>query len=117
MLTQLLDVFGFLSVLLRGLILALTCLLLGGVSFTLWILPSSASEAVWQPCRRLVVWSATALAITHFCCVELNTAILGGTAGLPLREIAGANFFIVGLAGISAATAIACMAARNRRPS
>jgi putative copper resistance protein D len=106
---QLLDVFGFLSVLLRGAALAFNSLVLGGVAFLLWVLPSEAGSAAY---RRAVSWSAGVLASIQLCYVAADSAILAQTAGLQLRELAGANFFLAGSAGICAAALIAILASR-----
>jgi copper resistance protein D len=116
-LTQLLDVFGLLSVVLRGGALASQSLVLGGAVFTLWILrglpggPRSAD--ITQSCRRLVLWSAAGSALIQSCYLAADTAVLAGTANLGLADIAGAHFFIAGSAGICAATAVAAAAMRR----
>ena len=119
MLTQLLDVFSFVSVLFRGGALAFQSLILGGVIFTLWILESSPSgrtgQAMIESCRRLMCWSACLLAFTQLSYVAANSAILAGTAGLRLDEVVGANFFIAGLTVSLVATAIAVETARRKR--
>jgi putative copper resistance protein D len=113
--TQLLDVFGFLSVLLRGGALASSALVLGGAIFVLWVCPRTG-EAL-QSCRRLLWWSAGALAVVQLCYVAADSAILAATAGLPLRDIAGANFFLAGVGAICAAAAIGALARRTGRPA
>ncbi len=78
MLTQLLDVFSFLSVLLRGCALALESLILGGAIFAVWILIplrkkwGSQVDAVVQSSRRLIFWSAVALAVSSSVTSELT---------------------------------------------
>jgi hypothetical protein len=67
-LTQLLDVFGFLSVLLRGGTLALQSLVLGGALFRCLVLRvagSSPDEGMAESCRRLMFWSAMAHAVLN----------------------------------------------------
>lgn len=118
MFTQLLDIFSFFSVLLRGGALAFQSLVLGGVTFTLSILESPPSgrgtQAMMEPCRRLICWSASALVCTQLSYVAAGSAVLAGTAGLQLSEVVGANFFIAGLTGSLAATAIAGATARRK---
>lgn len=120
MAAQLLDVFGFLSVLLRGGALALNSLVWGGVLFMLLVLrpfpQGPATEAVWQGCRRLLTWSAAGLVCAQLCFVAADSAILAGTAGLGFREIAGANYFVASLAVASAAAVIACLTMATARP-
>src|SRR5215467_645408 len=98
---QLLDVFGFLSVLLRGAALAVNSLVLGGAGFLAIVHPAGAARAA---VRRLIFWSAISLALTQALYVAANSTILGQTAGLTLSELAGANFFLAGIAAICAAT-------------
>jgi len=117
MATQLLDVFGFLSVLLRGGALAMTSLVLGGVAFTFWVLlpiPYNArADAAWESCRRLMFRSAAALVLVHVCQVAAHSAILSATTGLGLRQVTGANFFLAGASAICAAIVIAAMTMRR----
>jgi putative copper resistance protein D len=119
-LTQLLDVFGFISVLLRGCALALQSLVLGGVVFGVWILVpltanwKSQAAAVIPSCRRLIFWSCLAFALVESCSVAADAALLIGTSGLSLGEVAGANFFIAGVAGVLAALVAAAIAAPSR---
>jgi hypothetical protein len=88
MLTQLLDVFSFVSLVLRGGTLAFQSLIVGGVIFTLWILESSPSgrsaHARIDSCRRLICWSACALVLTQLSYVVADSAVLAGTASLRL---------------------------------
>jgi len=116
-LTQLLDVFGFLSVLLRGGALALQSLVLGGVLFRCWVL--RPAQGLWrdkgiaQSCRRLTFWSAMGLAIMELFYVFTSAAILMGTTGLTMQDVVGAHFFI---AGVAAAGAAAIVVAAITRP-
>jgi putative copper resistance protein D len=106
---QLLDIFGFLSVLLRGAALALQSLVIGGVVFSVWILKPGETQTepqileILQSCRRLIFWSALALACVQSCYVAADSAVLLGTTGLRLRDVAGAGFFVAGVAGAFAA--------------
>src|SRR5262245_9032674 len=80
-------------------------MVLGGAIFLLWVRPPR-DEAL-RSCRRLLWWSAAALAAVQACYVAADSAILAGTTGLRLRELAGANFFIAGTVAICAALALA----------
>lgn len=112
--TQLLDVFGYLSVLLRGGALAASALLLGGIVFVSWACPVT-KEALGS-CRRLLCWSAAAVAAVETSCLATGTAVLQATAGLPLREAAGANYFLAGMAAVCAAAAAGLIVRRRERP-
>ena len=117
MFTQLLDVFGFLSVLLRGGALALESLVLGGAIFSVWVL--RPLEARWrgQGCtlidasRRLIFCSAAALAAVQVCYVAADCAVLAGTTDLRMQDLVGANFFIGGVGGACAALLISVITA------
>ncbi len=114
---QLLDVFGFLSVLLRGGALAFDTLVVGGTIFALWTLGGltrgAAGAGIWESCRRLLFWSATAMVLVELSSVAASSTILAVTAGLSFNEIAGASFFIAGAAGACGAAAIAILTARK----
>ena len=118
MVAQLLDIFGFLSVLLRGAALALQSLVIGGAVFSVWIL--KPVETQWEPqvqemlqsCRRLIFWSALALACVQSCYVAADSAVLLATTGLRLRDVAGAGFFVAGAAGAFAALITAAIVRR-----
>jgi putative copper resistance protein D len=123
-LTQLLDIFGFLSVLLRGGALVLASLVVGGVIFSLWILRPLHAQygqqdaALIKSSRRLLFCSAVALAFVQFCYVAADSTVLAKTTGLPIRDVAGANFFIAGMAGAAAALIIAAITMRDQwKPS
>lgn len=112
---QLLDVFGFLSVLLRGLTLLLQSLVIGGLVFNLFVLgPVFRSLphqlAIAQKfCRWLMGGSALALAVTQLIYVLIDSAILMQTAELRWHEVVGANFFLAGAAASIAGLFIAWM--------
>jgi putative copper resistance protein D len=107
---QLLDVFGFLSVVLRGLTLALQSMVIGGLVFTLFVGRADAGAAAARACRRLLVASALGLALVLAAFVATDTAILMGTADLDLAAVAGANFFVAGSVAAALAAAIAALA-------
>ena len=107
---QLLDVFGFLSVVLRGLTLALQSMVVGGLVFDLFIARADAGTAAVRGCRRLLAASALALALAQAGYLAADTAILMGTADLSLAAVAGANFFIAGTIAAALALAIAALA-------
>ena len=113
---QLLDVFGFLSVVLRGLTLALQSLVVGGLVFALFVGRGEAGAAAARACRRLLLASALGLALAEAAYVAADTAILMGTADLGLAAVAGANFFVAGAAAAALALAVAGLAWAAGRP-
>lgn len=113
---QLLDVFGFLSVLLRGLTLALQSMVIGGLVFDLFIARGDAGAAAVRACRRLLIAGALALALAQAGYLAADTAILMGTADLSLAAVAGANFFVAGAIATALALAVAALASWAARP-
>ncbi len=108
---QLLDIFGFLSVLLRGLTLAFEALTVGGVIFLLVV-----ARGVDAPAHRLSRWvaiAAVALAAVQTCYVAANAAILIGSTDLGWADTAGAGFAIAGAMTASGALTVA-LTARSR---
>jgi putative copper resistance protein D len=101
---QFLDIFGFLSVLLRGLALAFEALTVGGVIFQLWVAREHRIEYFWFR------WAAALLAVTQVCLATANGAVLMGTTDLSFAEILGADFCratLLVVAGALAATVLA----------
>src|SRR6267378_1440580 len=115
---RLLQVFGFLSVLFRGATLTFQSLAIGGIVFLISVVRrgNEDSSALQQACLRWIRRSAIALAVMQISYVLANSMILRQSAGMSLREVAGANFVLAGLIGIVAAfTVIALAAARRSR--
>jgi copper resistance protein D len=110
----LLDVFGLLSVMLRGLVLTAQSLAVGGILFLALIRPLRQQlGAAFERCRRLLVWSASAFAVLELASVLLECLVLAGTVDISLAEAAGAAFVRFGIL----AAAVAALAARlARRP-
>ncbi len=89
-----LDLYSFLAVLLRGLVLTLETLAIGGVSFQLLLRGSGAAGSVRDACRRLAWWSAAVLVAAEAATVACNAAMLVVSADLTMSEIAGAPFVL-----------------------
>jgi len=113
---QLIDLFGFLSVVLRAVTLAFQSLTVGGILFSLCVLSPLSSgrevrqEAILHSCRRRIGWFALCLAVTQFLLVSLNSAVLMFTTELSLADVCGANFFLAGSVVIVAAFGVALLA-------
>jgi putative copper resistance protein D len=95
------------AVLLRAATLVFQSLVIGGVVFQRWVAARNSPQEDRRRGILLVRVSAIALAITQAMYLGFNTKILSDTLGAGLSEIAGANFFLVGLVTIAAAVAIA----------
>jgi copper resistance protein D len=112
----LLDIFGFLSVVLRGILLTTQSLTIGGIVFLGLLarplqaeLGSGGAEA-FERCRRLLVWSALAFALTELGVVLLQSLALAGTVEISLGNALGADFAHFGLVAAAAAFAAALVA-------
>src|SRR5436190_21142533 len=104
--TQFLDVFGFLSVLLRGLTLAFEALVVGVTAFLVFIArmgdSAEGSDLVFvrSRCGALLRWSAIGLLATQICYVTINSTLLMGTSDLRWSDLVGANYVIAGATAI-----------------
>lgn len=108
--TQLLDVFGFISVVLRGLALSFEALTVGGVIFVVAIAGGIVGKDVVGRALRWLVCAATALAITQVVLAVANSAILIGTTDLRPAEIVGAEFWKATLLVLAGAVTIVILA-------
>lgn len=99
---QVLDIFSFVVVLLRAVILACQTVAVGGISFLLIVArkqelqPESLQGALWKWIRR----SALGLTWAQVFFVAANSLVLTASAEIPLREVLGANFVLAGALAI-----------------
>ncbi len=99
---KLVDIFGYLSVLLRAGTLIGQSLLLGGVLFLYWIsrpapeISAASLQRVRSSALRMFRFAAIGLAVVQMLYLYVNTAVLMATAEIGLRDVAGANFFLAG---------------------
>jgi len=107
---QFLDLFAFLSVLLRGAALAFEALTLGGVVFLFAVSGPIASDDAIVRVRGWLRCSAMMLAATQAAIVGLNTIILLKTTSLRFAEVFGAGFWIAGLLTVAGGLGIAVFA-------
>ncbi len=113
---KLVDIFGYLAVLLSAGTLVGQSLLLGGLVFMYWIarpspeIPADALQKVQALARRCFRIAAIGLAIVQVLYLYVNSAVLAATAEISFREVSGANFFIAGsiilLAAVNAAIVV-----------
>ena len=102
MMLKLVDIFGYLSVVLRAGTLVCQSFLLGGFLFSSWIARSSADasaaslEKVQLSALRMFRIAAVSLVVVQALYLYVNSAVLMATAEIGIREAAGANFFIAG---------------------
>jgi putative copper resistance protein D len=107
---QLLDIFGFLSVLLRGLTLAFEALTVGGVIFSFLIGPLRLKVPTL---KTMLAWFAVLLAVAESMVVLTNSAILIGTTDLAWADVTGAGFFVAGALVAAAALTVAILSHAN----
>jgi copper resistance protein D len=112
----LLDVYGFISVVLRGLVLTTQAFTLGGLAFIVLLaqpfaeLLGSSGAGICKRSYRMLGWSALALALVESVAVILETIILADSAGLSIKQAITANFALSGMIIALAAMAISLLA-------
>ncbi len=123
MMLKLVDVFGYLSVILRAGTLVFQSLLLGGVLFVLWIARPAPAVAegslakVQTSALRLLRLAAIGLAAVQTLYLYVDSAVLMATAEIGMRDVIGANFFISGSIVFVAAMAVALLAKPHKKPA
>ena len=118
----LIDLFGYLSIILHGLTVTAQSMALGAVLF-LALLARPLAPALGSPAApilrgtvRIAAWSALALVLCEASTVALQTAVLVGTVDLPVGDVLGANFAVAGLIKTAAAALLlAVLLLRGRR--
>ncbi len=119
---NLLEIFSFLTVVLRGGALAAQAIVLGGFIFEAVLARPLAAQmgagygATMRVCRRLLISSALALAGLHLIGALGKAAVLRQSAFLSWHETLGAGFVSASAAAALAALAIAVIVARGSRP-
>lgn len=107
---QLVDLFGFLSVVLRAGTLVFQSLLLGGIVFVLWIARGAPGnpesiEKMQSGSWTLLRFSTIGLIVMQALYLYVNSAVLMTTAEIGFRAVLGANFFLSGSIVLAAAVA------------
>ena len=121
MLLKLVDLFSFLSVVLRAGTLVFQSVLLGGVLFVLWTARSSPAASEESIARvRASTWkllrlSAVGLAIVQLLYLYVDSAVLMASADIGFSGVVGANFFISGSVVLVAALLTAIVASGNKK--
>ncbi len=100
--STLLDIFGFLSVVIRGPVLVSQSLMVGGIAFVLLMrapMHELGSEAgiVETRARRFLLGSAVAFTVAEIAFVAVQCAVLMSTVDLGLADVLGADFALAGL--------------------
>jgi len=96
--------FALLAVIVRAVTLSLQTLLLGGVLFTLVVLPvGAANQLAWLRCRCWIGRFALAMMVPLLLSIAIDSALLMGTTELRLRDLLTADYVLSGVAAIVAA--------------
>src|SRR5450631_796357 len=95
----LIELFGFLSVILRAGILICQSLILGGTLFVLWTAQTSGQhisqtwDDVQVSSRKLIRVAAIALVAVQVLLLYVDSSVLMATAQISFRDVWGATFF------------------------
>lgn len=98
----LIDIFGFLSVVIRGVVLVTQSFVVGGIAFLLLMGGiarelGADGERLDSRSRRFLLWSALAFTLAELAFVGVQSAVLMATVGLELTDVLGAGFARAGL--------------------
>jgi putative copper resistance protein D len=121
MLVKLVDLFAFLSVVLRAGTLVFQSVLLGGVLFVLWTARSSPAASdesiagVQASSWKLLRLSAVGLAIVQLLYLYVDSAVLMASADIGFDGVVGANFFVSGSVVLIAALFTAIVASGSKK--
>src|SRR6185312_15342248 len=112
----LLDVFGYLTVILRGITISAQAFTIGGIAFlqlVAWPFETrlgAGGQEIVRRSRRLLGWSALVLALAEGAFLAMQTAVLMDTAELSFGQTIGADFVVASLVKITTAAVIAVVA-------
>lgn len=112
--TLLVDLFGYLSIVLHGLVIVAQSMAVGGALFLLGLaLPFAATlpdgAGLVRRTAGIAAWSALALAAGEAITVAMQVAVLMATLELPLSGVVGASFAVAGLVKMVAALLLAAV--------
>ena len=111
----LLDLFGYLSIVVHGFTIASQSVALGSVLFIALLLRplaprlGAAGQSIERTCIAIAGWSAMALVLCEVTTIVLQGAVLIGTVDLSVSEVLGADFAIASIIKATAAALIALM--------
>ncbi len=122
----LVDLFGWLSVVIHGFVIVAQSMAVGGALFLVLLarpfaarltVPVAAlgavqvldGEGIARHAARIAGWSALALAACEAAAVAMQGAVVADQVGLSAADVLGANFAIAGLAKMAAALLLALL--------
>ena len=109
----LIDLFGYLSIIIHGLTITAQSVALGGVLFLALLMRplapklGSVGQGIERACLRVTAWSAIALVVCETATIALQAAVLVGTVDLSIADVLQADFAVAGMVKIAAAALIA----------
>ena len=114
----LVDIFGYLSIILHGLVIVAQSMMQGGLLFLIFLLhPLMSTLAQGDPLQqrvlRLTRWSALGLVAAELASTALQVSVLMSTVDLPLPNVMQASFALSGMVKVLAALAIALCLRRS----
>ena len=109
----LIDLFGYLSIIVHGLTILSQSMALGGVLFLVLLArplsPRLGPNEVASGTARIAGYAALALLLSEAATVALQTAVLTSTVDLSVRSVLRAEFAVAGLVKTAAAGAMAAV--------
>jgi len=108
----LLDLFGYLSIIIHGGVILAQSVALGSVAFLLLVVRPLVKQsepgagAITRGAVQIAGWAAMALAATEALTIALQTAVLSDTVRLSLFNVLSADFAVAGIAKTLAALAL-----------
>ena len=119
--TLLVDLFGYLSIILHGLVIVAQSMALGGTIFLLVLARPFAPALPDAPTlirrtAQIAGWSAIGLAAGEGLTVAMQCAVLTATLDLPLSNVLGAGFAVAGIVKLTAALLLGGLLLGARRP-
>ena len=110
----LIDLFGYLSIVIHGLTILAQSMAIGGLVFIMVLvrplarrLEPDAARAIIAGTTRITAWAAAGLAVTELVTVAMQVAILIDTVNLSLLDTLSAGFAVAGLVKAAVALLIA----------
>ncbi len=112
---RLVDLIGYVGILLHGLVIVSQSMALGGMLFLVLLARPFAGQLgpVVGRTAAIAAWSAVALVGVEAVNVGLQTAVLVTTVDLPVGNVLSANFAVAGIIKTVAAGALALLLWRN----
>jgi putative copper resistance protein D len=105
----LVDVFGYLSIIVHGLTILSQSMALGGALFLVFLARPLGLVQVAEGTARIAGYAALGLLLSVIATVALQTAVLTDTVGLTVADTLGAGFAIAGMVKAAAAAALAVL--------